>query len=198
MTLAAKERAGHFYVIQLQPQADPLLVKLGWATDVLRRLKSHRSVLSAPDAQIIQAWPCRREWEGAAMEAVSESNCAAGWAEVYRCANLGDLTARAEIFFSDPVASFARLRPTPKPNEPDIVEAGVIIRQFGIPNATLYRLVDEGRIPARDVTKPFHKRRHLLFNVREVGAAVERMRFERERRPTPPRRITEEPGGYST
>lgn len=57
-----------------------------------------------------------------------------------------------------------------------MVTARVIAEQFDIPRSTLYRLVDEGRIPADDVTKPWHKRRQFRFKVSEVRRAIEEQR----------------------
>lgn len=54
-----------------------------------------------------------------------------------------------------------------------MVTAKVIAEEFAIPRSTLYRLVDEGRIPAHDVTKPWHKRRQFQFRVSEVRRAIE-------------------------
>lgn len=62
-----------------------------------------------------------------------------------------------------------------------MVTAKVIADEFGIPRSTLYRLVDDGRIPAHDVTKPWHDRRQLRFYVSEVREAI-----EGRNRPTPP------------
>lgn len=62
-----------------------------------------------------------------------------------------------------------------------MVTAKVIAAEFDIPRSTLYRMVDEGRIPAHDVTKPWHKRRQLQFKVSEVRQAIE----ERKQPPAP-------------
>lgn len=55
-----------------------------------------------------------------------------------------------------------------------MVTAKVITEEFGIPRSTLYRLVKDGRIPAHDVTKPWHERQQVRFLVSEVRAALER------------------------
>lgn len=62
-----------------------------------------------------------------------------------------------------------------------MVSAKVIAAEFAIPRSTLYRMVDEGRIPALDVTKPWHRRRQLQFKVSEVRQAIE----DAKRRPKP-------------
>lgn len=61
-----------------------------------------------------------------------------------------------------------------------MVTAKVIADEFGIPRSTLYRLVKDGRIPAHDVTQPWHDRKQFRFRMSEVKAAVE------ARRPRPP------------
>jgi excisionase family DNA binding protein len=63
--------------------------------------------------------------------------------------------------------------------EEPMVTAKVISEQFAIPRSTLYRLVDEGRIPAEDVTKPWHRRRQLRFKASDVRKAIE------DRKPSP-------------
>jgi hypothetical protein len=43
---------GQFYVIQLAPDLAPGRVKLGWTTDVQRRVKVHRC--AAPTAMVLK------------------------------------------------------------------------------------------------------------------------------------------------
>jgi predicted DNA-binding transcriptional regulator AlpA len=57
-----------------------------------------------------------------------------------------------------------------------MVTAKVIAEKFAMPRSTLYRFVDEGRIPADDVTKPWHRRRQLRFRVSEVQRAIDAMK----------------------
>ena len=57
-----------------------------------------------------------------------------------------------------------------------LVTAKVIAAQFHIPRSTLYRLVDQGRIPAEDVTQPWHDRRQLRFKVSDVQRAIDAMK----------------------
>lgn len=60
-----------------------------------------------------------------------------------------------------------------------MVTAKVITDRFHIPRSTLYRLVKDGRVPAHDVTQPWHDRRQLRFKVSEVRKAIE------DRKPSP-------------
>lgn len=63
-----------------------------------------------------------------------------------------------------------------------LVQAGEIVRQFGIPRATLYRLAETGKIPFHSVPpQPWHQRKHYLFKVSEVASALERIQQERGR-----------------
>jgi predicted site-specific integrase-resolvase len=56
----------------------------------------------------------------------------------------------------------------------DLVSSGVILRDFDVANSTLYRMVREGRIPAVNVTKPYHKRQRFLFRVSDVERVLPR------------------------
>jgi hypothetical protein len=60
-------------------------------------------------------------------------------------------------------------------SEQTLVTAKVIVDAVGIPRATLYRLVDAKKIPAYPATKPWHQRRHFLFSLPEVRAALAAM-----------------------
>lgn len=57
-----------------------------------------------------------------------------------------------------------------------MVSATVISREFGIPVATLYRMVKDKRVPFVDATKPWHQRSHYLFSrdaIRDALAAMQ-------------------------
>lgn len=60
-----------------------------------------------------------------------------------------------------------------------MVTAKVITDQFHIPRSTLYRLVDDKKIRAHDVTAAYHSRRQLRFLVSEVKADLDRIRQDR-------------------
>lgn len=62
-----------------------------------------------------------------------------------------------------------------------MVTAKVITDRFHIPRATLYRLVDQGKVPAHDVTADYHQRRQIRFKESEVQAALEQIKRDRER-----------------
>ena len=60
---------GFFYVIQLVPDLDPKRVKLGFASNVATRLAEHRT--AAPTAKLLKLWPCKRNWERTAIDALA-------------------------------------------------------------------------------------------------------------------------------
>lgn len=53
-----------------------------------------------------------------------------------------------------------------------MVGASQVIRETGIPRTTLYRLVDEKKIPAHEERKPWEKRARKRFLLSEVRAAL--------------------------
>jgi hypothetical protein len=63
-----------------------------------------------------------------------------------------------------------------------LVTAKVIAGEFGIPRSTLYRLVDDGKVRAHDVTADYHQRRQFRFLVSEVRADLDKIKEQR----TPP------------
>jgi hypothetical protein len=89
--------AGFFYVIQLEPAHDPGRFKVGFTMDLEGRLQKHRC--SAPFSTYLNTWPCKRVWERAAIDCVTEA-CEKLHTEVYRTHSLEQLLIRAEAFFS--------------------------------------------------------------------------------------------------
>jgi hypothetical protein len=77
---------GVFYIIQLVPDLDPNRIKLGFAESLDRRLSEHRT--AAPTAQVLQAWPSRRTWEGTVIAALTRSGCSLIRNEVFLCDSL--------------------------------------------------------------------------------------------------------------
>lgn len=89
-------RFGFFYIIQLVPEALPDRVKIGYTDDLDKRLNEHRT--SAPTAQILGSWPCKRSWDQAAMDCITREGCKLVMNEVYE----GDIEGfinRAKSFF---------------------------------------------------------------------------------------------------
>lgn len=88
---------GFFYLIQLEPEHDPGRFKLGFTMDLDGRLQKHRC--SAPFAQYLGTWPCKRVWERAAMDCVT-NGCEQLHTEVFRAGTLDQVAAQAKSFFS--------------------------------------------------------------------------------------------------
>jgi hypothetical protein len=89
--------AGVFYVVQIAPELDPTRVKLGYADEMNARLSHHRTV--APTANLVRTWPCRRSWEGTAIDSLTREGCRLILNEVYECPDIDQLLARGDAFF---------------------------------------------------------------------------------------------------
>ena len=101
---------GAFYVIQLAPDLAPRRVKLGWALDAQKRLTSHRC--AAPTARLVNQWPCHRNWEGAAIRAITAVGCRALSREAFDVGQLEQLLDDAEEFFRSHDALSPRVQVT--------------------------------------------------------------------------------------
>lgn len=96
-TVVSVSDVGVFYVIQLVPDLDPRRLKLGFAESLEQRLAQHRT--AAPTARVLRAWPCKRIWEPAAIDAVTRQGCRLVLNEVFDCDDPEALIARGEGFF---------------------------------------------------------------------------------------------------
>jgi len=88
---------GFFYLIRLEPTHDPGRFKVGFTTELDGRLQKHRC--SAPFADYMKTWPCRRVWERAAIDCTTDG-CEKLHTEVFRTTSLDAVAARADTFFS--------------------------------------------------------------------------------------------------
>lgn len=88
---------GFFYLIQLEPEHDPGRFKLGFTMDLDGRLQKHRC--SAPFAQYVASWPCKRVWERAAIDCLT-NGCEQLHTEVFRAPSLQQVAIQAQSFFS--------------------------------------------------------------------------------------------------
>jgi hypothetical protein len=88
---------GFFYVIQLEPDHDPGRFKVGFTTDLDGRLQKHRC--SAPFAQYVGSWPCKRVWERAALDCVTRG-CEQLHTEVFRTTSLEHVATESRAFFA--------------------------------------------------------------------------------------------------
>lgn len=64
---------GHFYVIQLVPEALPRRLKIGYTDNLEKRLAEHQT--AAPTARVLASWRCKRSWDYAAMDSVTREDC---------------------------------------------------------------------------------------------------------------------------
>jgi hypothetical protein len=93
---AASDWVGFLYIIQLEPMLDPGRYKIGYASSVQDRLRSHRT--SAPFSVVIEQWPCKLLWEKTAIDCIA-ANCARLHTEVFRTTNIADVVDRGNRFF---------------------------------------------------------------------------------------------------
>ena len=56
-SVEAEPTPGVFYLIQLEPEHDPGRFKIGFASNIDERLRSHRT--AAPLCQLVKTWPCQ-------------------------------------------------------------------------------------------------------------------------------------------
>ncbi len=96
VTEAALYDVGVFYLIQLEPEHDPSRFKVGFASNLNERLRQHRC--SAPFAEVLKTWPCRRLWEKTAIECVTDS-CKQLHTEVFRAESIENVENKCEQFF---------------------------------------------------------------------------------------------------
>ncbi len=90
------EVGGVFYLIQLEPEHDPGRFKLGFATNIEERLRSHKT--AAPFSKVLKTWPCKLLWEKTAMECASQG-CVRLHTEVFRAESIDEVQSRCEQFF---------------------------------------------------------------------------------------------------
>ncbi len=88
---------GVFYLIQLEPDHDPGRIKVGFASNLPERLRSHRC--SAPFSVVLGKWPCRSLWEKTAIDCVTES-CEKLHTEVFRTNDISQVKERCGQFFA--------------------------------------------------------------------------------------------------
>lgn len=89
---------GAFYIVQVVPEFAPNRIKLGFATDAVARLSSHRT--AAPTAQLVKVWPCQRSWEACAIASITRAGCRLIANEVYECDDLQATVDRGAAFFA--------------------------------------------------------------------------------------------------
>ncbi|NQV27523.1 MAG: hypothetical protein HQ518_24505 [Rhodopirellula sp.] len=88
---------GVFYLIKLEPTHDPGRFKVGFATNINERLRTHRC--SAPFSQVAKTWPCKRLWERTAIDCVT-ATCEQLHTEVFRTDDLVGVITTCDNFFA--------------------------------------------------------------------------------------------------
>lgn len=90
---------GVFYFIQLLPDQLPGRVKVGFSAALGSRLAQHRT--TAPEAKLLESWPCQRSWETAALRAFT-TQCGAYHVggEVFDCEDVQHSLKRLGYFFA--------------------------------------------------------------------------------------------------
>ena len=88
---------GVFYLVQLEPEHDPLRIKVGFAANMADRLQKLRC--SAPFTAVLKTWPCKRLWEKTAIDSVT-AGCERLHTEVFRCESLSAVADKCERFFA--------------------------------------------------------------------------------------------------
>ena len=88
---------GVFYLIQLEPEHDPCRFKLGFATNIEERLRSHKT--AAPYSKVLKTWPCKFLWEKTVIDCASQG-CDKIYTEVFRTDSINEVMSRLEKFFS--------------------------------------------------------------------------------------------------
>jgi hypothetical protein len=88
---------GVFYLLCLEPNHDPNRFKVGFATDIVERLRKLRC--AAPYIKVVKTWPCRLLWERTAIECVTEG-CERLHTEIFRTSSLKAVEEKCEQFFA--------------------------------------------------------------------------------------------------
>lgn len=88
---------GVFYLVQLEPEHDPGRFKVGFASNIEERMRSHRC--AAPFAKVVKTWPCRSLWEKTAIDCVCDG-CQRIHTEVFRTDAIDQVLEKCDEFFS--------------------------------------------------------------------------------------------------
>lgn len=99
------QRQGHFYVIQLVPEALPNRIKIGYTDNIDKRLTEHQT--AAPTARVLASWPCKRSWDYAAMDSITREGCVLVLNEVFEGDPEGFIKRGNEFFSMMPTSDTA-------------------------------------------------------------------------------------------
>ncbi|RPI58468.1 MAG: hypothetical protein EHM48_10115 [Planctomycetaceae bacterium] len=87
---------GWFYLIQLEPEHDPLRFKVGFTVSMAERLRHLRC--SAPFAKVLDKWRCKLLWEKTAIDCVTRG-CQQIHTEVFRSNSIEKIKELCQAFF---------------------------------------------------------------------------------------------------
>jgi len=96
-TTVQSDIGGVFYLILLEPEHDPGRFKLGFATNIEERLRSHKT--AAPFSKVLKTWPCKLLWEKTAIECATQG-CDRLHTEVFRSKSIAEVQSRCDQFFA--------------------------------------------------------------------------------------------------
>jgi len=99
--LGRRYQAGYFYAIELAPETTPGRIKLGWASDVERRLRQHRKEKHSPLACVLHTWPCAFGLEKSIIRAATLCGCEHVEGETFDVASVEILIATVSAFLAD-------------------------------------------------------------------------------------------------
>ena len=120
---AVLQERGVFYLLSLEPQSDPGRFKVGFAASLPERLRQLRC--SAPFAEVVATWPCKRLWERTAIDCVAEGSERIH-TEVFRAASVASVREKCERFFAlmpktaEPDAAPSSRPPSQLPQSPEV------------------------------------------------------------------------------
>lgn len=88
---------GWLYIIRLVPELEPSRIKIGFTSSIESRLQAYHT--ACPNAEVVKNWPCKRSWERAAMDCLTQTGCTLIANEVFHCDDIDALFARGDAFF---------------------------------------------------------------------------------------------------
>jgi hypothetical protein len=89
---------GTFYMLRIVPELCPRRIKAGFADSLEQRIRDHRC--TAPTAELLQTWPCKRPWEPAALACLSVMAAKSHSNEVFDIDDPSTAVERLGTFFS--------------------------------------------------------------------------------------------------
>jgi hypothetical protein len=90
---------GYFYLVQLSPERSPHYIKLGFTTDLDKRLQQYKT--SNPTAIVLNYYQSRKYWERTLIDWITiTTKCTRISNEVFEFENIGLLTLTLDKLFS--------------------------------------------------------------------------------------------------